>query len=82
MALWLTLLLIWTTGIPAVLFLVALLGTVISERRAARLPALAIRSPARRPALTPCSRRLHASGRLWPSRAHQLRTHAGSRRPV
>jgi hypothetical protein len=79
MTLWLTLLLVWTTGIPAALFVGATLAATLGERRASRIPPLMMPRGLR--AATPgCGRRTHAYGRLSVSGPRPVRAHAGSRR--
>jgi hypothetical protein len=79
MTLWLTLLLVWTTGIPAALFVTATLAATMGERRAARIPPLMI--PRNLRAAAPgCGRRTHVFGRPSVSGARPVRVHAGSRR--
>jgi hypothetical protein len=62
MTLWLTLLLVWTTGIPTAVFVAATLGAHLHERRLSKLGGLfASRRFALRPA-QPCHRRGHSYG--------------------
>jgi hypothetical protein len=75
MTLWLTLLLVWTTGIPAALFITASVAAALNERRAARLPSLRLRTPSPR-----CGRRVHGCGRLAVVSSHPLRVRVGGRR--
>jgi hypothetical protein len=79
MTLWLTLVLVWTTGIPAALFVTATLAATLGERRATRLAPLLIPRSLR--AATPgCGRRMHAYGRSSVSGPRPVRVHAGNRR--
>jgi hypothetical protein len=78
MTLWLTLLLVWTTGIPAALFLSATLVAVFNQRRTARLPSLAVT----RGAATACGRRAHRYGRLARGSGSDLGARVGGRRPI
>ena len=57
MTLWLTLLLVWTAGIPVAVFVGATLCAQLHERRLARLPGLFI-SRGMRP-VHACNRRVH-----------------------
>jgi hypothetical protein len=79
MTLWLTLLLVWTTGIPAALFVAATVAATLGERRATRLSPLMI-PRSMRAAARGCGRRTHAYGRLAVSGPRPVRVHAGSRR--
>ena len=80
MTLWLTLLLVWTTGIPAVLFVTATLAARLGERRA-RLPEL-VMPRGLRAASAVCGRRMHSAGRLSLRCARPVRVHVGGRRRV
>ena len=79
MTLWLTLLLVWTTGIPAGLFITASLAALLHERRTSRLPSFTI-PHGLRGASPGCGRRLHGYGRLAISSAHPMRVRDGARR--
>jgi hypothetical protein len=74
MTLWLTLLLVWTTGIPVAVFAAATLTAHLHERRLSRLPGL--RGFALRPA-QPCHRRVHTNGMAF---AHSRRGFVARRR--
>jgi hypothetical protein len=76
MTLWLTLLLIWTAGIPAALFVAAVFAA-LNERRSARLPAFA--TPVQSSGAA-CGRRSHKSARLTRPASRPARVHAGARR--
>jgi hypothetical protein len=78
MTLWLTLLLVWTAGIPAALFVAAAFAAALNGRRAARFPSLAIASPVR----AACGRRAHGHPRLRCAGSRPVRAHAGARRSV
>jgi len=75
MTLWLTLLLVWITGIPAAVFAAATLGAHLHERRLSRLPGLFV-SGRLRPARA-CHRRVHNHGTTF---AHSRRGFATRRR--
>lgn len=79
MTIWLTLLLVWTTGIPAALFVTATLAARLNERRTARLPAFVIPRNLR---TSGCGHRVHGYGRLALSGAHPMRPRVGQRRRV
>jgi hypothetical protein len=79
MTLWLTLLLVWTTGIPAALFLTASLAATMHDRRAGRLPRLPIPRHVH-PAGQACGRRVHGYGRLALTSAQPVRARVGVRR--
>jgi len=73
MTLWLTVLLVWTTGIPAAVFFTATLGAHIQERRLTRLGGLlASRGMAHAPAHA-CHRRVHRYGLAQSSRRFAAR---------
>jgi hypothetical protein len=74
MTLWLTLLLVWTTGIPAAVFAAATLGAHLHERRLAKLPGLRGFTP--RP-VNACDRRIHSYNSGF---AHSRRGFAARRR--
>jgi hypothetical protein len=77
MTLWLTLLLVWTTGIPAAVFATATLGAHLHERRLSKVAGLfGSRGLALRQA-QPCHRRLHSYSTGF---AHTRRGFAGRRR--
>jgi hypothetical protein len=78
MTLWLTLLLVWTTGIPAALFISASVVATLHERRLNRLPGLALPRQIRPPAAG-CGRRVHASGRPALGGAQPMRLRVGAR---
>ena len=79
MTLWLTLLLVWTTGIPAALFISASLVATLHERRLNRLPGIPVPRQMHTPARA-CGRRVHASGRLAIGGSHPMRVRVGARR--
>ena len=79
MTLWLTLLLVWTTGIPAALFISASLMAALHERRLNRLPRLAAAGQMRAPA-PDCGRRVHTSGRPVLGGPRPMRVRVGARR--
>lgn len=81
MTLWLTLLLVWTTGIPAALFVAAGLAAALTQRRATRFPSLGISRGLHGPA-TACGRRMHAYGRRASSGHRARRVRLDSRRPI
>jgi hypothetical protein len=77
MTLWLTLLLVWTTGIPAAVFAGATVTARLHERRLAKFGGLfTSRAFALRPA-DPCHRRVHSHGMDF---AHSRRGFATRRR--
>jgi hypothetical protein len=77
MTLWLTLLLVWTTGIPAAVFAGATVTARLHERRLARVGRLfASRALALRPAQR-CHRRVHGNGMAF---AYSRRGFAARRR--
>lgn len=78
MTLWLTLLLIWTAGIPAALFVAAALAAALNERRAARFPELAM--PYLLRGRSACGRRVHSSAQATRVGSRPARLHAGARR--
>jgi len=80
MTLWLTLLLVWTTGIPAALFAAATLAARLGERRA-RLSEL-VMPRGLRTASVVCGRRMHSSGRVSLRCARPVRVHVGDRRRI
>ncbi|HEY2603719.1 MAG TPA: hypothetical protein VGI67_19325 [Thermoleophilaceae bacterium] len=82
MTIWLTLLLVWTTGIPAALFMGAAVATGLLEWRIARLASLAAPKRLHRSALATCGHRARPYSRLVAAGARPLRQHAGTRRPV
>ncbi|HEX6459524.1 MAG TPA: hypothetical protein VF032_11455 [Thermoleophilaceae bacterium] len=59
MTLWLTLLLVWTAGIPAALFLTAFVAVRLNQRRAHRLPSFAFPESLRASPAPSCGRRIH-----------------------
>jgi hypothetical protein len=79
MTLWLTLLLVWTTGIPAALFISASVVATLHERRLRRLPRLVVPQQMRARGRA-CGRRMHESGRLALVGAHPMRVRVGARR--
>jgi hypothetical protein len=80
MTLWITVLLVWTTGIPAALFVTATLVATLGERRARLSPFVMQRGL--RPATALCGRRTHYPGRLSLRYARPVRSHVGDRRRV
>jgi hypothetical protein len=80
MTLWLTLLLVWTTGIPAALFASATLAARLGERRVRVSELVMPRDPHTPGAI--CGRRTHSSGRLSSRGARPVRMHVGGRRRV
>ena len=79
MTLWLTLLLVWTAGIPAALFLSAYLAVRMGQRRAHRLPAFTIRESLRVESPAGCGGRIHNHRTI---RSEALRPRVGFRRRV
>jgi hypothetical protein len=79
MTLWLTLLLVWTAGIPAALFLTACVAVRLKERRARRLPSFTIRESLRVASAAGCGRRVHGYRSI---RSEALRPRVGFRRRV
>jgi hypothetical protein len=80
MTLWLTLLLIWTTGIPLAVLSGAALATRFQERRVARFVRYSVQLPNRRPILAACERR--ARPYRLPSRPYQRRRRVEERPPA
>jgi hypothetical protein len=81
MTIWLTLLLVWTTGIPAALFVTASLAAALSQRRATRFPSLGLTRGLHDPA-TGCGRRMHAYGRRASGGHRVRRVRLDIRRPI
>jgi hypothetical protein len=81
MTLWLTLLLVWTTGIPAALFVTAGLAAALNQRRAGRFPSLGTLRGLHGPA-TACGRRMHADGPRTQAGHRARRVRLDSRRPI
>ncbi|HKN94243.1 MAG TPA: hypothetical protein VJU60_07925 [Thermoleophilaceae bacterium] len=79
MTLWVTLLLVWTAGIPAVLFLTACLAARLGQRRAERLPAFPMREGLRVASPAGCGRRVRSHRTI---RSEALRPRVGFRRRV
>ena len=78
MALWLMLLLVWTTVIPAALFISASVVATLHERRLTRLPRLAVPRQIRAPRPA-CGRRMHTSGLPAVGRVQPMRLRVGAR---
>ena len=81
MTLWLTLLLVWTTGIPAALFVTAGLVAALNQRRTPRFPSLGTLRGLHGPA-TACGRRMHAYSRRASGEHRARRVRLDSRRPI
>ncbi len=79
MTLWLTLLLVWTAGIPAGLFISACLAVRLGQRRAERLPAFTTHDNLRAASPAGCGRRVHSYRMI---RSEALRPRVGFRRRV
>jgi hypothetical protein len=79
MTLWLTLLLIWTTGIPLVVILGAALAAHVQDRRVTRLVRYA-ESPGGRAVQQTCGRRARAHNVPAPQRPRRRRVQ--ERRPA
>jgi hypothetical protein len=62
MTLWLTLLLVWTTGIPAAVFAAATLGAHLHERRLTRVAGMFASRGLGAGATQLCHRRVHTYG--------------------